>query len=88
MPEKRAIQTGLLQADVIIVVHVVDSDNIMPFIQQALRDMEADKTCGTSDQKLHIFLRGVDIPFYISADFTLACGWDHLVYHDKICKYL
>ena len=27
-------------------------------------------------------------PFYISADFTLACGWDHLVYHDKICKYL
>lgn len=82
------IQTGLLQADVIIVVHVVDSDNIMPFIQQALRDMEADKTCGTSDQKLHIFLRGVDIPFYISADFTLACGWDHLLCHDKICKYL
>lgn len=81
-----AIQTCLLQADVIIVVHVVDSDNIMPFIQQALRDMEADKTCGTSDQKLHIFLRGVDIPFYISADFTLACGWDHLLCHDKICK--
>ncbi|WP_220968848.1 hypothetical protein, partial [Klebsiella pneumoniae] len=25
------------------------------------------------------FLRGVDIPFYISADFTLACGWDHLL---------
>jgi hypothetical protein len=21
----------------------------------------------------------VDIPFYISADFTLACGWDHLL---------
>ncbi len=44
----------------------------MPFIQQALRDMKADKTCGTSDQKLIFFLRGVDIPFYISADFTLA----------------
>nr|VXZ82637.1 Uncharacterised protein [Klebsiella pneumoniae] len=58
MPEKPAIQTGLLQADVIIVVHVVDSDNIMPFIQQALRDMEADKTCGTSDQNF-IFSSGV-----------------------------
>ncbi|SLN99269.1 Uncharacterised protein [Klebsiella pneumoniae] len=58
----QAIQTGLLQADVIIVVHVVDSDNIMPFIQQALRDMEADKTCGTSDQKLHIFPPGCGYP--------------------------
>ena len=82
----QTIQTSLFQANVIIVIHVVDADNIMPLIQQALRDMKADKTCGTSNQKLHIYPLGVDIPFYIRADFTLACGWDHLLCHDKICK--
>ena len=44
-------------------------DNIMPFIQQALRDMKADKPAAPVTKNFIFFLRGVDIPFYISADF-------------------
>ncbi|SAP98747.1 Uncharacterised protein [Klebsiella oxytoca] len=42
------IQPGLLQIDIIVIVHVVESDNLMTRLQKAFARMKTDESCGSS----------------------------------------
>ncbi len=46
-------QARALQGDVIVVVEIVDTDDLIAARQQALRGEVADEARGTGDQQLH-----------------------------------
>ena len=50
-------QPGALQRDVVIGVHIVDTDDPLAAIEQVLRDMKPNKACAARDQEDHLAIR-------------------------------
>ena len=50
LDNRPASQSRFLQGGIVIGVDIVETDNVMPRLQQALRQVKANETSGTSDQ--------------------------------------
>jgi hypothetical protein len=72
-------QAGLLQIHIVVVIQVIDTDDLIAAVQQALRKMETNKTGTTGDQnfqrtfslKHHAGANKRAINFYIEAVVTV-----------------
>ncbi len=50
---RKTLQTVPFKLDFVIVVEIIDADNLVAPVQEAVRQRRADKTGGAGDQYLH-----------------------------------